>query len=109
MSYFGGKRDGSGASVPGKIFVHFPCVNPREGETGEDGLFVCQLGLSELLKCFIMFEQLTKGYAKSPICVEFLLNYYLIKINYFFLKRNCIFSIRRKESGKNKLWVQLIP
>ena len=24
-----------------------------------------------------MFEQLTKGYAKSPICVEFLLNYYI--------------------------------
>lgn len=57
MSYFGGERDGSGASVPGKIFVHFPCVNPREGETGEDGLFVCQLRLSELLKCFTMFEK----------------------------------------------------
>lgn len=28
-------------------------------------------------------EQLTKGNAKSPICVEFLLNYYFITINYF--------------------------
>ena len=37
-------KGSEGASVPGMVFVPFPCVTPREGETDEGGLLSTSLG-----------------------------------------------------------------